>query len=647
MKKKGFTLIELLAVIVILVIIALIATPLILKYIDKSNREALRNSIYSIDRSIVMKGTLDRKDKEYTSTDELDVKIKDTDIKISYVDGETRYYKVSNENYMLDVKKCASKEYCTIEEIEKTKDIIISKNNMFPKVEDSNPGIICGEGLEEDATLSTCYIKSIEDLVQLSNLVNKGTTFQDKTIELVNSLDFNNKNSYVSRKVDDSLISGEGFTPIGNSSKVNFQGTFNGNDNTIKDIYINRPETSYIGLFGHISYATIKDLNIDATNIKGYQYTGSLIGYNNYGTVNNITMKNANIVGNYRYQGGLIGYNNYSILSQININNIKVKGNGIATGGLMSNSSKTLVSDVKAINITVECNGYCGGLTGSNSGELLNIELENIEINNSKEDYAGSLIGSNTGNVENVKYTNIKITNDKNGVGGLVGNNAGGKIKNIIGENIKVDSKNGIYIAGLAGWNHSSGVISNVKIINVEVIGKLHRIGLLVGDNGSEIINSKAEGNVKGDQQLGLISGLCQSCNIKNVVAKGNVEGTYTNNIGGLIGWIIGTSETEVANVSGVYLSGNVTGAKTVNRTIGNYKTYIPILNTLASSTITVNGSTVESTDPTSLNGKSLDNMGKVSQSEYEALGFEFESTDTNEAYWYFNEDDELDLIIK
>ena len=43
----------------------------------------------------------------------------------------------------------------------------------------------------------------------------------------------------------------------------------------------------------------------------------------------------------------------------------------------------------------------------------------------------------------------------------------------------------------------------------------------------------------------------------------------------------------------------------------------------------------------------SLYNMGKVSQSEYEALGFEFESTDTNEAYWYFNEDDELDLIIK
>ena len=37
--KKGFTLIELLAVIVILAIIALIATPLILNVIDDSKKE--------------------------------------------------------------------------------------------------------------------------------------------------------------------------------------------------------------------------------------------------------------------------------------------------------------------------------------------------------------------------------------------------------------------------------------------------------------------------------------------------------------------------------------------------------------------------------------------------------------------------------
>ena len=48
MKRKGFTLIELLAVIVILAIIALIATPTILGVIEKSKKESYRNSIYGI-----------------------------------------------------------------------------------------------------------------------------------------------------------------------------------------------------------------------------------------------------------------------------------------------------------------------------------------------------------------------------------------------------------------------------------------------------------------------------------------------------------------------------------------------------------------------------------------------------------------------
>ena len=46
MNKKGFTLIELLAVIVILAIIALIATPLILGVIDQAREGAAKNSAY-------------------------------------------------------------------------------------------------------------------------------------------------------------------------------------------------------------------------------------------------------------------------------------------------------------------------------------------------------------------------------------------------------------------------------------------------------------------------------------------------------------------------------------------------------------------------------------------------------------------------
>lgn len=46
--KKGFTLIELLAVIIILAVIALIATPVVLNVVEDAKKEAAKNSAYGI-----------------------------------------------------------------------------------------------------------------------------------------------------------------------------------------------------------------------------------------------------------------------------------------------------------------------------------------------------------------------------------------------------------------------------------------------------------------------------------------------------------------------------------------------------------------------------------------------------------------------
>ncbi|MBQ9181670.1 MAG: prepilin-type N-terminal cleavage/methylation domain-containing protein [Bacilli bacterium] len=60
MNKKGFTLIELLAVIVILAIIALIATPIIMGIIDDARTNAAMNSAYgyldAVDKAAVKSG---------------------------------------------------------------------------------------------------------------------------------------------------------------------------------------------------------------------------------------------------------------------------------------------------------------------------------------------------------------------------------------------------------------------------------------------------------------------------------------------------------------------------------------------------------------------------------------------------------------
>ena len=78
---------------------------------------------------------------------------------------------------------------------------------------------------------------------------------------------------------------------------------------------------------------------------------------------------------------------------------------------------------------------------------------------------------------------------------------------------------------------------------------------------------------------------------------------------------------------------------------IGNKGSYLPVFKLLILDKVTINGNKVESTDIISVEEKSLVDMGKASQSEYEAIGFE--STDINECYWYFDGNDELELMIK
>ena len=83
MKKKGFTLVELLAVIVILAIIALIATPMILNVIENAKKGASKSSalgyIDAIEKSILeeeLKGNIIDKNKVYDVSDLTFINIK-------------------------------------------------------------------------------------------------------------------------------------------------------------------------------------------------------------------------------------------------------------------------------------------------------------------------------------------------------------------------------------------------------------------------------------------------------------------------------------------------------------------------------------------------------------------------------------------
>ena len=100
---------------------------------------------------------------------------------------------------------------------------------------------------------------------------------------------------------------GKGFMPIGTSSSK-FTGTFDCKGYKITNLYINRPSTDYVGLFGYTgSGSEIKNVGLEEVNVNGRNYVGGLVGCNHRGTIRN--SYSSGTVSGSGHVGGLYGRN--------------------------------------------------------------------------------------------------------------------------------------------------------------------------------------------------------------------------------------------------------------------------------------------------------------------------------------------------
>lgn len=110
--------------------------------------------------------------------------------------------------------------------------------------------------------------------------------------------------------------SNAGFSPIGNGTNK-FTGDYDGDNHTIDGLTINRSVTEYIGFFGHVQSANIKNLGVTNVSITGNSYVGGLTGYDNLSTFNN-SYCTGDVSGT-NYISGLVGrHSNSSIINNCN-----------------------------------------------------------------------------------------------------------------------------------------------------------------------------------------------------------------------------------------------------------------------------------------------------------------------------------------
>jgi prepilin-type N-terminal cleavage/methylation domain-containing protein len=190
---------------------------------------------------------------------------------------------------------------------------------------------------------------------------------------------------------------GTGWAPIGDSA-LPFAGSFDGNGFMVKNLYINRPDTHYQGLFGYTRLAKVSNVTLESVSVTGYDYTGALAGYV-YKSMISGSSSSGTVAGR-QHVGGLLGMNDaYSDLA-VSFSTADVTGIGFSryTGGLVgTNYRGSYIRNCYAVG-SVTGNTEVGGLVGINSNGwqiMSNIEKTYSTGSVTGSSRVGGLVGYN------------------------------------------------------------------------------------------------------------------------------------------------------------------------------------------------------------------------------------------------------------
>ncbi len=151
-------------------------------------------------------------------------------------------------------------------------------------------------------------ISTAQDLVEFSELIGKvsnWTYYKGSTVYLTNDID---------------MSSVENFAPIGASGSLGgngcFQGTFDGQGHTIKNLTISASGRQYAGLFARLPEGScVKNLKIENANVTStydseysYSQVGVLSGTAEDATISNVSVMSSTVAAASGAAGGLVGY---------------------------------------------------------------------------------------------------------------------------------------------------------------------------------------------------------------------------------------------------------------------------------------------------------------------------------------------------
>ena len=223
------------------------------------------------------------------------------------------------------------------------------------------------------------------------------------------------------------------WVPIGNNNNK-YQGTFDGNNKTITNLYINASQLN-VGLFGYTYEGTIKNLTFEYANVTNTNnYAGVLVGKAFWGsTLQNIKISNTCQIKGGKYTGGIAGYldgNAYNCVNCATVQGIKYIG-GLCGFYSISRTGNSMTACANYGNVTASSQRV-GGLVGYfDSGTIQ--DCANYGDVKGTERVAGMAGSVNNGKIQNVfSYGNISVTNKTQNVGMAFGYSYSGATEGMV-----------------------------------------------------------------------------------------------------------------------------------------------------------------------------------------------------------------------
>ena len=426
---------------------------------------------------------------------------------------------------------------------------------------------------------------------------------------------------------------GKGWEPIGTTVSLPsdgdeqimgsypFVGTFDGQGHEIRDLFINRPDENYVGLFRYVGEeGAVEDVRVVNVTVIGNRTVGGLVGSNS-GTVNKCFLS-GNLSGS-QLVGGLVGATaNWCNVSE-SCSNASVTGDQWVGGLVGANLAGTIrschakgsvagestIGGLVGLNLGANVTGsyFSGNVTGDESvGGLAGHSV--CTVNNSYYDYDETLIngekmitlGALPGAefeewLDNDRFLDVSdrlseengyyLINDIDDFKQLLAFGQDDSLKFRLNADIDLATEPGFHIPYLAGefdgnghkisnLSFNSGSVSNVGLFGyLAIAGKVTQLGAentditgfdfvggLVGLNMGTVSRSYSGGAVTGHEFVGGLVGY-STRTMTNSYSSVAVTGV------GHVGGLAGANDDTVSNS---YSSGNVTGGEYVGGLVGS-----------------------------------------------------------------------------